>query len=216
MLVPLCLFAQEEGERFWSGLISYNANVSNTVNLPSGGAYNSDHTTSYALDGRITLGKFISNNRAFSYGIIGRISYYESDFFKVNGDNSYTLSYQLGAQIGLSKYYLMLPNFYATMNHDFSYAYNWNEGNNVFSNDIKTHAINYMFSPGLYYRIKPKWGLELNLALLYVSVNRSVSSNSVSQSETQRIYVNLFSGTSLGNLTFGVLYFPFQSQRKKN
>lgn len=216
ILFPLSLFAQEVGERFWSGLITYNAYVNNTVRFPSSGNYSSDHATSYSVDGRITIGKFISNNRAFSYGMIGRVNYYESDFFKVNGKNAYTISYQLGAQFVLNKYYSIFPKFYATMNNDFNYTYNWNEGNDLFSNSINTHGLFYRFSPGLYYRLKPRWGLQLNLSLLSISINRSVSSNSQSQTETQRIYVDLFSGTSLGNLTFGVLYFPFQSQHKKH
>ncbi|MES2560497.1 MAG: hypothetical protein V4590_12190 [Bacteroidota bacterium] len=212
--VPLCVFAQEEGERFWSGFVEYNTNISNNGRILSSGTYSNDHSTSYYLNTRISKGKFISKGRAFSYGILGTVNYSESDFIKINGDNRYTISYQLGAQFGLSKYYVILPKFYATVNHDFSYQYQWNEGNDVFANSTNTHSILYRLSPGMHYRVKPRWGLQLNLSLFSLAVRRSLSSDSQSRSETQRINVNLFSGTTLGNLTFGVLYFPFQSQRK--
>lgn len=215
LLLPLGLFAQEEGEQFWSGLISYNANVNNTLRITPAGTYSNDHVTGYYLDSRINRGKFISNNRAFFIGVLGSVNYYESDFIKVNGQNRYNVTYQVGGQIGLSKYYFLLPRFYATANHDFSYTYSWNETNESYSSKITTHGIAYRFAPGLYYRIRSRWGLQLNLSLLNISVNRSLSKNTTTQSESQRLSLGLFSGTSLGNLTFGVVYFPFQSQRKK-
>lgn len=214
LLLPLSLFAQEEGEHFWSGLLTYNANVNNTLRVSSAGTYSNDHTTGYYFDSRINRGKFISNNRAFFLGVLGTINYSESDFIKVNGNNRYSITYQVGGQVGLVKYYFLLPRFYGTANHDFSYTYSWNENNDVFSNKLTSHGIAYRFSPGLYYRIRSHWGLQVNLSLLNVSINRNLIKNNTTQTESQRLNIGLFSGTTLGNLTVGVVYFPFQSQRK--
>lgn len=216
MLVPYSLFAQEVGERFWSGLVTYAAKTDNSFRVSSNGNFNNRGTTTYFLESRINYGKFISNNRAISLGLIGSINYSESDYYKVaNGDNRNNINYRLGGQIGLTKLYEITPKFYAIVNHDFGYIYGWNGSNDTSYNKVNTHTIAYRLSPGLLYRMSARFSLQVNLALLNVGVSRTLYTYSKSSQQIQTIDLNILSGTTLNNISFGVLYFPFQSQHTK-
>lgn len=197
LLAPLCLFAQQEGERFWSGHLTYN--TTNTQSFRNG---TSTGNSGYYIDLRISKGKFISNNRMVYGGLVSTINYTE-------GFGRSTGRYTVGAQIGLGKYYPLFAGLYASLNHDITYLYGWNGARSR----VHSHYVNYRFSPGLMYRMGPRFALQLNLSLLSIGVTRQYDSN---RSQSQSIALNILSGTSLSNLNFGLYYFPFQAQRKKH
>lgn len=196
LLFPFCLLAQQEGERFWSGSMSFNT----TANKSFRNNGSSNTNAAYSIDLRMNKGKFISNNKMIYGGIIANVVYYEP------GRNN--ARYAAGLQGGLAKYYPLLPGFYASLNHDLSYVYGWSGARSP----VRNHTISYRFSPGLTYRMSPRFALQLNLALVNIGITQQNVSN---RNESQNITVNFVSGTSMANLNFGLFYFPFQLQRKK-
>jgi hypothetical protein len=197
LLFPFYLLAQQEGEHFWSGSLSFNTTANKSFRNNGSSATNA----AYMIDLRVNRGKFISNNRMVYGGVIANIVYYEP-----GGNNA---RYATGLQGGLAKYHQLLPGFYASLNHELSYVFGWNGGRSA----VRNHTVSYRFSPGLTYRMSERFALQLNLALVTIDVTQQSSASN--RNESQRISVHLLSGTSLANLNFGLFYFPFQLQRKQ-
>lgn len=197
MLFPLCLFAQNEGERFWSGSLGVAA-IENA-------RYSSGSTTNnstYSMDVRLNKGKFISNNRMIYAGVNSNVA--------LNGGNGRTNGrYVVGAQVGLAKYYTLATGLHATFNHELSCLYGWNGAKSA----VSSYIFNYRLAPGLIYRMNEKFALQVNLALLNAGITRQYSSN-IARSQT--VVLNLLPSTQQINLNVVLFYFPFQAQRKKH
>jgi hypothetical protein len=216
LLIPAGVSAQQKSEYFFSGNVNFNASmINNTSQKPSGG-FDNDITNAYGIRLILDYGKFIKDNGALQFGLISGISYSETNRYKVDGENPYFWDYEAGAHIAYTNYFDILPRFYATLRNDLSGTHSWVTSNDYLRNqNVKTELWAYRLSPGLFYRIKPKLGLNLSidLATFYVQSRYITYSFDSGSSRNTNISLSMFSrNNNINALYFGVIWFPADSK----